>query len=78
MPSLPELYWADIAECRVTSFAVVKTLDIVEYLGLDVGSRAVDLAVSALDLERLEAALHHRIVPAVARPAHAAGDAQFA
>lgn len=51
---------------------VVEHLDVVEDIGLGIGSRGVGLAAHALALEQLEEALDHRVVVAVAAPAHAA------
>ncbi len=54
---------------------VVEALDVIEHVGLGLGSSAVHLCGRAFSFQRGEEALHHRIVPDVARPTHAAGDA---
>ena len=60
-------------ECRRRG--IVEALDVIEHVGLGLGSCAVHLRGRAFGLQRGEEALHHRIVPDVARPAHATGDA---
>ena len=54
---------------------IVETLDVIEHIGPGLRSRAVQLGGRAFGLQRGEEALHHRIVPDVARPTHATGDA---
>jgi hypothetical protein len=46
---------------------IVEALDVIEYIGLGLRSRAVQLCSRALRLQRREKALHHRIVPDVAQ-----------
>ncbi len=59
----------------MTPFAVVEALDVIEHIGLGLIPCPVCFARGSLCLERGEEALHRRIVPDVARAAHAAGDA---
>ena len=54
---------------------IVEALDVIEHIGLGLRARAVQLRGRALRLQRGEEAFHHRIVPDVARPTHAAGNA---
>lgn len=56
----------------MTPLWVIEHLDVVEDIGACVTARGVDLAAHALALEQLEEALGHRVVEAVAPPAHAA------
>lgn len=56
--SLFELYWTDIADCRVAPSRVVEPLDVVEHIGPRFFARPVDLARDALGLHRAEEALH--------------------
>ena len=61
-----------VAGSGVAPLWVVEHLDVVEDIGLRIGSRGVGLAAHALALEQLEEALGHRVVVAVATSAHAA------
>ena len=54
---------------------IVEALDVIEHVGFGLGSRAVRLGRRAFGLQRGEEALHRRIVPDVAGPAHATDDA---
>ena len=51
---------------------IVEAFDVVEYVGLGLVASAIGLARCPFGLQRREEALHCRIVPHVARPAHAA------
>ena len=53
---------------------IVEACDVIEHIGLRLGSCPVQLRGCALGLERGEEALPHRIVPDIARPTHAASD----
>ncbi len=68
---------AEIAHCRVSAPRVVEALDIVVHIGLGIVPSAIDLAGGAFGLERGEEALHGRVVPDIAGPAHRAGDAEI-
>ena len=59
----------------MASARVVEPLDIVEHVGPGLVSGAIHLASDALGFQRGEEALHRRIVPDIAGPAHAASDA---
>ena len=56
-------------------FGIVEALDVIEYAGLGLGSRPVRLGRRAFGFQGGEDALHRRIVPDVAGPAHATDDA---
>ena len=56
---------------------IAEALDAIEHIGLGLSARAVYPRGRAFSLEREEEALHHRIVPEVTRPTHAAGDADY-
>src|SRR5438034_7323446 len=60
-----------VAEEGMPPPLVVEPLDVVEHIPLRLGPRAIGAMVDQLGLERLEEALDHRVVPAVAPPAHA-------
>ena len=70
-----ECHWAEIAQLRMASLRIVEALDVVEHVGPGGVTRAVDLAGSPFGFQRGEEALHCRVVPYVAGPAHRAGDA---
>lgn len=53
---------------------VVEALDVVEHIRTGLLPRPVDFPGCALRLERAEEALHGRVVPHLARTAHAASD----
>jgi hypothetical protein len=55
----------------MTADRVVKPFDAVEHIGSCLVSGSVDLVGGAFDFERGEKALHRRIVPNIAGPAHA-------
>jgi len=55
---------------------VVKPLDVVEEVRLRFPACLVPGEVHALDLERAQEALHHRVVVAVPLPAHAGTDSE--
>jgi hypothetical protein len=61
----------------VPPFWVVEAFDIVERIGPGVISCPIGLAHRSLGLEGGEEARHRRIVPAIARAAHRAGDAMI-
>jgi hypothetical protein len=61
----------------VPPLGIVEALDIVEHVGPGIVPRPIRLARCALGLQRGEEALHRRIVPAIARAAHRAGDAMI-
>src|SRR5438093_8785718 len=63
-----------VAEEGMPPPLVVEPLDVVEHISLRLGPRAIGAMVHQLGLERLEEALDHRVVPAVAPPAHAGPD----
>src|SRR6266568_1756910 len=63
-----------VAEEGMPPPLVVEPLDVVEHIPLRLGPRAIGAMVDQLGLERLEEALDHRVVPAVAPPAHAGPD----
>src|SRR5256714_1066409 len=69
-----ELFGALVAQCTVSSPAIVPAFDPLEDAGRRLGSGRVMLLVHQLALERAPEALGHRVVVAVAAPAHAAGD----
>ena len=54
---------------------IVETFNVVEDIGLGFISRSIKLPCRSFGLERGEEALHRRIVPHVACPAHGADDA---
>ena len=54
---------------------MVEALDVIAHISLGLSARAVHLRSRTFGLQRGEAALHYRIVPDLARPTHAAGDA---
>lgn len=54
---------------------VIEALDVLEHVGLGLVPRPVRLAGRSLGFQRGEEALHRRIIPDIARPAHGAGDA---
>ena len=56
----------------VPALGVVKHLDVVEDIAAGQVSGLIDLAPDPLALEQLEEALGHRVVVAIAPPAHAA------
>ena len=66
---------ARVSDRRVMPDAVVEPLDIVEHVRLGFVPGAIDLSSDAFGFQRREEAFHGGIVPDVARPAHAAGDA---
>jgi hypothetical protein len=66
---------AEISQRRVTPPWIIEALDIVRHVGAGLIACAIDLSLDALGLERGEEALHCRVVPAVAGPAHGVGDA---
>jgi hypothetical protein len=70
-----ELHGTEIPQRGVPPPRIVEALDIIEHIGLGLRSRAVHLRRRAFGFQRGEEALHHRIVPDVARPAHATGHA---
>src|SRR5437773_4254248 len=63
-----------VAEEGMPPPLVVEPLDVVEHIPPRLGPRAIGAMVDQLGLERLEEALDHRVVPAVAPPAHAGPD----
>jgi hypothetical protein len=63
----------DLTQRRMTTPLVIEHFDVVEQLHL--GFAAVVEVLSELELHGGEETLHHRVVIAVAAPAHAAGDA---
>ena len=70
-----ELHRTEIAQRGVPPLGVVEALDVIKHVGLGLSARAVGRARRAFGLQRGEEALHRRIVPDIARPAHTAGDA---
>ena len=70
-----ELHGTEIPQRGVPPSGIVEAFNVIEHIGLGLGSRAVHLRGRAFGLQRGEDALHHRIVPDVARPTHAAGHA---
>ena len=56
------------------SARVVEALDVVEHVGLCIGSGTIDLARCSLRLQRREEAFHGRIFPDIAGAAHRADD----
>lgn len=56
----------------MTPLGVVEHLDVVEDIGSRLVAGGVDLTTNAFALDQLEKALGHRVVVAVAAPAHAA------
>ena len=56
----------------MSSCGVVEAFDVIEDVGLGFVSGSVALSTGAFGLEAGEEALHRGVVPAVARPAHAA------
>ena len=65
-----ELHGAEIAARGVSSFRVVEALDVVEHVCPGVVPGSIDLAGTPFGFERGEEALHRRIVPDIAGPAH--------
>src|SRR5579862_9174552 len=63
-----------VTQRRMPPDAVVEHFDVFEDTGLRLPPRGVLLAVDQLLLQAGEEGFHRRIVPAVAPPAHAAGD----
>ena len=59
----------------MASTRVVEPLDLVEHVGPSLIAGAIYLAGRPLGFQRGEEAPHGRVVPDIARPAHAAGDA---
>ena len=57
------------------ALGVIEALDVIEHVGLGLVPRPVRLAGRSLGFQRGEEALHRRIIPDIARPAHGAGDA---
>ena len=55
----------------MAAFRVVEEFDVVEYIAPRFFAIEVNLAPDAFALEQLEEALGHRVVVAVAAPAHA-------
>ena len=85
---LPHVRWArlqlicasnasGLRQRRVPPPAVVPALDPLEHARPRLGPRAVTYPVHQLALQAAEEALGHRVVVAVARPAHAARDAML-
>ncbi len=68
---------ADVAQCRMSSFATVEDLNIIEQAGFGLRVRQILLTIDLLLFERGKEALYWGIVPAVAATAHAAGDVPF-
>ena len=68
-----ELGGTDVVERRMPPPRVVERLDVVEQLAL--GLAVAPECVGELGLQRREERLHHRVVVAIARPAHTARDA---
>ena len=54
---------------------IVEALDVIEHIGLGLRARVVHFGGRAFGLQRGEEALHHRILPDIACPAPATGDA---
>lgn len=71
-----ELHRTEIPQCGVPPPGIVEALDVIEHVGPGLGSGTVHLPYRALGLERGEEALHHRIVPDVPGPTHAASDTE--
>ena len=67
-----ELRRAEIAGGRVASTWVVELLDVIKYVGPVPG--AIYFAGGPLGFQRGEEAFHRRVVPDIARSAHAASD----
>ena len=61
----------------MSSFRVVEALYVVEHIRPGVVPGSLGLASRPFGFERGEEALHRRIIPDVARPAHRAGDAMI-
>ena len=59
---------------RVSTLRIVEAFDVVEHIGSGLVSGSVHSACCSLGFERGEEALHRRVVPDVARPAHRADD----
>ena len=72
---LLEVHGAEIPQGRVTARRIVEALDIVEHIGPCLIPRPVGFSRDAFGFQRREEAFHRSIVPAVAGPAHRAGDA---
>ena len=56
---------------------VVEQLDVIKHICTCLLSGSIDLPSCAFRLERTEKALHSRVIPDLASPAHAACDALF-
>ena len=69
-PVLEEPNRRAVVQRGVAATPVVEHLDVLEQVGLSVGSRRVDRAVHPLVLQAVEAALGRRVVPAIALATH--------
>lgn len=70
-----ELQWADLSKRRMSPPGIAERLDVIENVGACRIAFRVGLPAHAFLLERGKETLDGGIVPAVAAPAHAAGDA---
>jgi len=59
----------------VSPLGIVEVRNVIEHVGLGLGARPVGRARRSFDLQGGEEALHRRIVPDIASPAHTARDA---
>ena len=65
---------AEIAQCRMSSFPIVKDFDVIKQAGFGLFSVQIVLSMHLLFLECGKEAFHHGIVPAVATATHASHD----
>ncbi len=65
-----ELYRRYATRRVVAALGVVEHLDVIEVIGTGISSCWVNLAANPLALEQLEEAFGHRVVKAIATPAH--------
>ena len=75
MSLLLEVHWSEIAQSRVPARGIVEAFDVIEHVLPCLIARAAGFARDPFSLQRGEEALHRRVVPDVAGPAHRAGDA---
>jgi len=63
--------WADIAQCRILTHAIIKNFDVFEDTIFDFLKRVEFLPVYEFDFHTTEERLHCGVVPAVVPSAHA-------
>lgn len=63
--------WADVTQRRMPTFLIVSAVDVAGQLPLQFAVRRPGTPMDQPPLERSEETLHHRVVPAIAWPAHA-------